>query len=195
MGDMVFPDPLSPTAVDFALLLLATNALSPLYDLTTTQCYWFAGTMWSALRTQFKGTIETDSTMPRASTYKGIRIGNPSAKPIEDVLKKYGELLDLYKRERQRRQAEEAQKTEEVRRWTITIPLLYPLTLRLDVFFGEGRLEKVVEEKSLTSGIEWSRKGTGGSRKGTEWSGRQTPSFTALFRKIEHWRKKYRQFR
>jgi len=93
---------------------MATNVLSPMYDLMETQCYWFAGTMWLALHKQFNGTIAAGSTMQHASTYKGIQVANPNKK-IVDVLKKYNELRDIDKRERQRRKAEEAQKTEEIR--------------------------------------------------------------------------------
>ena len=114
MGDMIFQEPLSPTVVDFTLLLMATNVLSPMYNLMETQCYWFAGTMWLVLHKQFNGTVAAGPTMQHASTYKGIQVANPNKK-IEDVLKKYIELRDIDKRERQRRKAEDAQKTEEVR--------------------------------------------------------------------------------
>ncbi|KAI6156739.1 hypothetical protein BKA82DRAFT_4049032, partial [Pisolithus tinctorius] len=115
-----------PTANELATLLYVTSAQEPKYNLHDTQCYWFAATVFDALKTLYKGP-EQDPT-PNLGGYnlwgtgrfqgkrgRGVR---QVSRGIEQQCRLKQEQKEQRQREREQRQAAEeaAKRAEEERR-------------------------------------------------------------------------------
>ncbi|KAI6139451.1 hypothetical protein BKA82DRAFT_948867 [Pisolithus tinctorius] len=62
-----------PSAHELATLLHVTSRLEPVYNLHLTQCYWFADTIFEALKTLFEGAIQEPKTH-RGGTWARVPI-------------------------------------------------------------------------------------------------------------------------
>ncbi|KAI6156611.1 hypothetical protein BKA82DRAFT_1008146, partial [Pisolithus tinctorius] len=100
-----------PTADELATLLYVTSAQEPKYSLHDTQCYWFAATVFDALKTLYKGP-EQDPT-----PHLGGRGIEPQCRLKQEQKEQRQREQEAAKRaEEERRAAEErAQAAEEER--------------------------------------------------------------------------------
>ncbi|KAG2095094.1 uncharacterized protein F5147DRAFT_718740 [Suillus discolor] len=81
-----FPASARPSAIQVSVLLSALSKHSPSYDLYQYQCYWYAHTVWEALKRLFPDCYETTESEGR-SCYLGIKI--EKADSVEVVCEQY----------------------------------------------------------------------------------------------------------
>ncbi|KAG2115623.1 hypothetical protein DEU56DRAFT_895932 [Suillus clintonianus] len=84
--DLEFSASARPSAIQVTMLLSALNKHSPLYDLYQHQCYWYAHTVWEALKKLFPDWRETTRCQGR-SRYLGLKI--EKAHSVEVVCEQY----------------------------------------------------------------------------------------------------------
>ncbi|KAI6037524.1 hypothetical protein EDC04DRAFT_3142098 [Pisolithus marmoratus] len=109
---LTFPErvPL-PSANELATLLYVTSTLEPNYDIKETQCYWFAATVFWALKSLFEG-VEQEIANHRAGTTLGMQIASIKDS-VEPVCKRYKEARATLAEEiEQKRKAEQQQEEE-----------------------------------------------------------------------------------
>ncbi|KAG2156232.1 hypothetical protein DEU56DRAFT_897264 [Suillus clintonianus] len=84
--DLEFSASARPSAIQVSALLSALSKHSPLYDLYQYQCYWYAHTVWEALKKLFPGCKETTRCQGRSS-YHGLKI--EKADSVDVVCEQY----------------------------------------------------------------------------------------------------------
>ncbi|KAI6040808.1 hypothetical protein EDC04DRAFT_2893821 [Pisolithus marmoratus] len=119
---LTFSEKAKPSASDLAILVYVTSTLEPKYDLHQTQCYWFAATVFEALKSLFE-SAEQDTLSRRAGTTYRMRIARikDSVKPVCDRYKEAQatlaeEIEQKRKAEQQPGQQEEERRQERAQR-------------------------------------------------------------------------------
>ncbi|KAI5980649.1 hypothetical protein EDC04DRAFT_2171922 [Pisolithus marmoratus] len=107
---LTFPERV-PSANELATLLYVTSTLEPNYDIKETQCYWFAATVFWALKSLFEG-VEQEIANHRAGTTLGMQIASIKDS-VEPVCKRFKEARATLAEEiEQQRKAEQQQEEE-----------------------------------------------------------------------------------
>ncbi|KAI6014935.1 hypothetical protein EDC04DRAFT_2953046 [Pisolithus marmoratus] len=103
-----------PSANQLATLLYVTSTLEPNYDIKETQCYWFAATVFGALKSLFGG-VEQEIANCRAGTTRGVRITSIKDS-MEPVCERYKAARATLAEEIEQKRKAEQQVQEEERR-------------------------------------------------------------------------------
>ncbi|KAI6010557.1 hypothetical protein EDC04DRAFT_791058 [Pisolithus marmoratus] len=110
---LTFPERV-PSANQLATLLYVTSTLEPNYDIKETQCYWFAATVFGALKSLFGG-VEQEIANCRAGTTRGVRITSIKDS-MEPVCERYKAARATLAEEIEQKRKAEQQVQEEERR-------------------------------------------------------------------------------
>ncbi|KAI6124947.1 hypothetical protein EDD17DRAFT_656211 [Pisolithus thermaeus] len=97
---LTFSEKARPSANELATLLYLTSKLEPTYTVTSTQCYWFVETVFTALKSLFEDA-EQDIAIHRGGTWNGVPVYTKAS--VKEVCGKYREAraaLDLEVEER-----------------------------------------------------------------------------------------------
>ncbi|KAG1761142.1 hypothetical protein EDD22DRAFT_780235 [Suillus occidentalis] len=125
LSNLDFPASARPSAMQVSVLLCVLSKHSPTYQLWQYQCYWYAHTVWEALKRLFDGCQET-TLIDGRSQFWGRDV--PRAESVEEVCKQYRVEWVLFENvveerrrrkkeeERSRRKREEAEKRAEEER-------------------------------------------------------------------------------
>ncbi|KAI6100053.1 hypothetical protein EDD16DRAFT_1526648 [Pisolithus croceorrhizus] len=70
---LTFSEKARPSANELATLLYLTSKLEPTYTVTSTQCYWFVETVFTALKSLFEDA-EQDIAIHRGGTWNGVPV-------------------------------------------------------------------------------------------------------------------------
>jgi len=93
-----------PSATEISVLLSAIAQHAPNYHLYQTQCFWFASTIWEAVKQLFPDCHETTQNDGR-SRYLGLKVGVTDS--VNDVCKEYrSEWTHIQNEAEQKMQAE-----------------------------------------------------------------------------------------
>ncbi|KIK31494.1 hypothetical protein CY34DRAFT_103205, partial [Suillus luteus UH-Slu-Lm8-n1] len=107
LSNLDFPASARPSAMQVSVLLCVLSKHSPTYRLWQYQCYWYAHTVWEALKRLFDGCQETTLINGR-SQFLGQDV--PKAESVEEVCKQYRVEWALFENvveERRKRKEEE----------------------------------------------------------------------------------------
>ncbi|KAI5989821.1 hypothetical protein F5J12DRAFT_502347 [Pisolithus orientalis] len=103
-----------PTANELATLLYVTSTQEPKYAIARTQCYWFAATVFDALKMLYKGAMQ-DNRTHRGGTICGVPVAIKASG--EEVCAKYREaraaLAEEIEQERRLKQEQEEERQRE----------------------------------------------------------------------------------
>ncbi|KIK36944.1 hypothetical protein CY34DRAFT_16036 [Suillus luteus UH-Slu-Lm8-n1] len=104
-----FPASARPSAMQVSVLLCGLSKHSPTYQLWQYQCYWYAHTVWEALKRLFDGCQET-TLIDGRSQFWGQDV--PRAESVEEVCKQYRVEWALFENvvEERRRRKEEGER-------------------------------------------------------------------------------------
>ncbi|KAG1722997.1 hypothetical protein EDD22DRAFT_1054541 [Suillus occidentalis] len=84
--ELDFPASARPSAMQVSILLCVLSKHSPMYELLQYQCYWYAYTVWEALKKLFPGCLEMPLNEGR-SRFKGQPI--KKAESVDTVCEQY----------------------------------------------------------------------------------------------------------
>ena len=109
LQSMSFPGSTGPTVTQFAVLVSVVSAHTPNYDLYESQCYWFAGVTWDALRDLFGGHVQAASTNLRRSSYLGLTIprAHSSSFIADEYERSWSDVKTMMARKKQEREGRE----------------------------------------------------------------------------------------
>ncbi|KAI6100052.1 hypothetical protein EDD16DRAFT_481323 [Pisolithus croceorrhizus] len=85
---LTFSEKARPSANELATLLYLASKLQPTYTVTSTQCYWFVDTVFTALKSLFEDA-EQDIVIHRGGTWNGVPIY--AKESVKEVCGKYRE--------------------------------------------------------------------------------------------------------
>lgn len=107
---LTFSEKARPSANELGTLLYLTSKLEPTYTVTSTQCYWYAKTVFTALETLFEDAKPNVAKHPGGTCY-GVSV--PTKESVSKVCGKYREARDENRRGRERELAEERRRDHE----------------------------------------------------------------------------------
>ncbi|KAG1785450.1 uncharacterized protein HD556DRAFT_1458469 [Suillus plorans] len=123
--ELDFPASARPSAMQVSILLCVLSKHSPMYELLQYQCYWYAYTVWEALKKLFPEHVERPLNEGR-SRFKGQPI--KKAESVNTVCEQYraewarfeeaaGERRRAKEEEERRRKADEERRQREEAEW------------------------------------------------------------------------------
>ncbi|KAI6094170.1 hypothetical protein EDD16DRAFT_1687418 [Pisolithus croceorrhizus] len=110
---LTFSEKARPSANELGTLLYLTSKLEPTYTVTSTQCYWYAKTVFTALETLFVDAKPNVAKHPGGTCY-GVSV--PTKESVGEVCDKYREARDALALEVANRRGLEREQAEERRR-------------------------------------------------------------------------------
>lgn len=108
--DFSAPGVKGPSATQIAVLLSAVSKSAPQYHVYQYQCYWFAETVWEAVKRLFSGGVEGPWISER-SRYRGVKIDNPNRVGV--VCEEFNSEWANIQIEAERKEQEEEARTQE----------------------------------------------------------------------------------